>query len=84
MRDNSYEPLLINHATTIESVLSLMKNGCGITILPGGSDPDPKKNHLRTIQIRHPASFIRLTASQRRSADYPVISQIMNLLHERC
>jgi len=43
MHDNSYEPLLINHATTIESVLSLVKNGCGITILPGGSDPDPKK-----------------------------------------
>jgi hypothetical protein len=51
-----------------------VKNGCGITILPGGSDPDPKKNHLRTIQIMHPASLIRLTASQRRSADYPLIS----------
>lgn len=84
MRDNSYEPVLIDHATTIESVLSLVKNGCGITILPGGSDPDPKKNHLQTIQIRHPVSLIRLTVSQRRNADNPLISQIMKLLRDRC
>ena len=74
MCDYSYEPAVINHATTIESVLSLVKNGCGITILPGGSDPDPKNSHLQTIQIRNPASLIRLTVSQRRNADYPLIS----------
>lgn len=81
MDDKNYSPLLINHSTTIESILSLVDAGCGITILPAGSNTNRKFGDILTMPIDHEDSQVTMTVAWRTDANQALIRRFIDMMH---
>lgn len=81
MDDKNYSPLLINHSTTIESILSLVDAGCGITILPAGSNTNRKFANTLSVPVDHEGSQVTMTVAWRTDANQALIRRFIDMMH---
>ncbi|MGX8688140.1 MAG: LysR family transcriptional regulator [bacterium] len=72
MKDFGYVPAIIHHAASIESILTLVDAGCGISILPSGSCSG-RYPHMRSRQIIHEYALLPMIISCRKDRNQPVI-----------
>ncbi|MBQ3973433.1 MAG: LysR family transcriptional regulator [Lachnospiraceae bacterium] len=76
MKDLGYVPGIVHHASSVESILTLVDAGCGISILPSGSCGS-RYPHMRSRQILHEYALLPLLISCRKDRNQPVIRSFM-------
>lgn len=81
MKDFMFTPNVIHHATSIESILTLVDAGCGISILPAGHTRSTKYPQTRSRQIIHKDSLLPLIISCRRDRNQSIINKFMDVVN---
>ena len=76
MKDFGYTPGIVHHASSIESIMTLVDAGCGISILPAGGICG-RYPHMRSRQIVHAYALLPLIISCRKDRNQPVIQAFM-------
>ncbi|MCR4600478.1 MAG: LysR family transcriptional regulator [Clostridia bacterium] len=80
MNDFEFHPVHINYCTTIESILSLIDAGCGISLLPSVSDSEHRYRNVLSIPLSHEASSLTMKVSWRTAANYSLTSRFIQIL----
>ena len=80
MHDFMFTPNIVHHATSIESILTLVDAGCGISILPAGYTRSTKYLHTHSRKIIHKDSLLPLIISCKKDRNHPVINSFMNVV----